>query len=432
MKSYAQAISSAIAPISSAPKKKGDYVAIKVNPKAYEERLKLCSYSLIGRVVLSKGEEPWKILALKEKLQSIWKLNSQWRLISLGRGFFQILLNSEEDKAQVWGIGSLHLKPGILRLQPWTQNFNPNTQRTTNAQIWVRFYDLPWEFWHPQILSDMARGVGIPLKFDRATLEGDYGHFARMLIDVDLSKPLPDSIMIEARNVKFVGGSSHLSKPREEEDMQERLGYRHKKGQSSSYADALKDKVDERITSDRVSSDSSELLITDSLLFDGCWLEKSAMGVLKSFSNIAIVKKRLINIGFSCITKYLWGGAILWSFDSIQDCEGFISNSFFFLRDLFSSMEKWSAVRYFDKRPIWFNFTGVALDFRNEAFLKKLGSMIGVFMLVDEDTLFRKRLDMARILLMVSPNKVHPKKIKVVYSRRNFYVIVETEPSQRD
>ncbi|KAK0600543.1 hypothetical protein LWI29_016006 [Acer saccharum] len=112
-------------------------------------------------------------------------------------GFFQILLNSEEDKAQVWGIGSLQLKPGILRLQPWTQNFNPNTQRTTNAQIWVRFYDLPWEFWHPQILSDMARGVGIPLKFDRATLEGDYGHFARMLIDVDLSKPLPDSIMIE-------------------------------------------------------------------------------------------------------------------------------------------------------------------------------------------------------------------------------------------
>ncbi|KAK2643686.1 hypothetical protein Ddye_018881 [Dipteronia dyeriana] len=43
----------------------------------------------------------------------------------------------------------------------------------------------------------IARGIEIPLKFDRATLEGDYGHFARMLIDVDLSKPLPDSIMIE-------------------------------------------------------------------------------------------------------------------------------------------------------------------------------------------------------------------------------------------
>ncbi|KAK2638453.1 hypothetical protein Ddye_026248 [Dipteronia dyeriana] len=127
MKSYAQSISSAIAPVSLDPKKNGDYVAIKVNPKAYEERLKLCSYSLIGRVVLLKGDEPWKVLALKEKLQSFWKLNSQWRLISLGRGFFQILLNSEEEKAKFWGIGPLHLKPGTLRLQPWTQNFNPNT-----------------------------------------------------------------------------------------------------------------------------------------------------------------------------------------------------------------------------------------------------------------------------------------------------------------
>ncbi|KAK2638051.1 hypothetical protein Ddye_025846 [Dipteronia dyeriana] len=92
------------------------------------------------------------------------------------------------------------MKPRTLRLQSWTQNFNPNTQRTTNAKIWVWFYDLPWEFWHPQILSDMTRGIRIPLKFDRANLEGDYGHFARMLIDVDLSKSLHDSIMIEVED----------------------------------------------------------------------------------------------------------------------------------------------------------------------------------------------------------------------------------------
>ena len=67
----------------------------------------------------------------------------------------------------------------------------------TNAQIRVRFYDLTWEFWHPQILSDIACGIGVPLKFDRAILKGDYGHFTHMLIDVDLSKPLSNSIMIE-------------------------------------------------------------------------------------------------------------------------------------------------------------------------------------------------------------------------------------------
>ena len=37
----------------------------------------------------------------------------------------------------------------------------------------------------------------VPLKFDEMTLKGDYSHFACILIDVDLFKPLPDSLMLE-------------------------------------------------------------------------------------------------------------------------------------------------------------------------------------------------------------------------------------------
>ncbi|KAK0582625.1 hypothetical protein LWI29_027805 [Acer saccharum] len=146
--------------------------------------------NICGEKRKSESEERFPIIDFKKLKKNLTIVQGNFENEEEGR-------SSEKVTSVLQGIGSLHLKPGILRLQPWTQNFNPNTQRTTNAQIWARFYDLPWEFWHPQILSDMARGVGIPLKFDRATLEGDYGHFARMLIDVDLSKPLPDSIMIE-------------------------------------------------------------------------------------------------------------------------------------------------------------------------------------------------------------------------------------------
>jgi len=45
----------------------------------------------------------------------------------------------------------------------------------------------------------MRAGVGVLLKFDEMTLKGYYGHFARMLIDVDLAKSLPDSLMLEVR-----------------------------------------------------------------------------------------------------------------------------------------------------------------------------------------------------------------------------------------
>ena len=54
-----------------------------------------------------------------------------------------------------------------------------------------------WEYWHTQLLSDIARGVEIPLKINDATLKGDYGHYARVLIVVDLMSPLSDELMME-------------------------------------------------------------------------------------------------------------------------------------------------------------------------------------------------------------------------------------------
>ena len=40
---------------------------------------------------------------------------------------------------------------------------------------------------------NVARGIRAPLKIDNVTLEGNFGHFARVQVDVDLSKELPES-----------------------------------------------------------------------------------------------------------------------------------------------------------------------------------------------------------------------------------------------
>lgn len=101
-----------------------------------------------------------------------------------------MLLNCAMEKEVVWGRGSLNLKAGILRLQRWSPGFDPYKEKTSTTQVWTRFYRLPWELWDPQILIDIVRNIGIPLLIDRATLEGDYSHFTRVLIDVDLANPL--------------------------------------------------------------------------------------------------------------------------------------------------------------------------------------------------------------------------------------------------
>ncbi|KAK3222027.1 hypothetical protein Dsin_009052 [Dipteronia sinensis] len=177
--------------------KNGGYVAIRVDPSAYKSILEVCKFSLIGWVILLSGEKPWKLVDLKAKLQSVWKLNSVWRLISLGKGYFQIMLNSDADKNMVWSLGSLNLKSGVLRLQPWIPDFNPTLQKSSNVQVWVRFYNLSWEYLHPKIISDLTRGIGVPLRLDRATIEGDFGHFAPVLVDIDVSIMPPSSLLLE-------------------------------------------------------------------------------------------------------------------------------------------------------------------------------------------------------------------------------------------
>ncbi|KAK3199355.1 hypothetical protein Dsin_022770 [Dipteronia sinensis] len=69
--------------------------------------------------------------------------------------------------------------------------------RSPLTQVRVRFYDLSWEYWHPKIIFDLARGIGVPLRLDKATIDGDFRHYARVLVDVDMSALLPSSVLLE-------------------------------------------------------------------------------------------------------------------------------------------------------------------------------------------------------------------------------------------
>ena len=62
-----------------APKDIGGYVSVKVSQAVYDQRVKLCECSLIGRIVLTKGESPWKHSELKIKLSGLWNLKSDWK-----------------------------------------------------------------------------------------------------------------------------------------------------------------------------------------------------------------------------------------------------------------------------------------------------------------------------------------------------------------
>ncbi|KAL6143628.1 hypothetical protein ACLB2K_054323 [Fragaria x ananassa] len=178
------------------------------------------SGSVESSVTLSQlpvpGSSPMKLHDLKTSLASLWKISSPWRLVPLGKGYFDIHFNTEEDMRRVWGGGTCTLASGLFRLSQWQPDFKPgDALRQTHSQIWVRLYGLSQDYWHPQHLMEIARGVGTPLQLDKATKEREFGYFARVLVNVDLAGNLPSSLMVEREthcfpiDVVVVEGSKH-------------------------------------------------------------------------------------------------------------------------------------------------------------------------------------------------------------------------------
>jgi len=99
---------------------------------------------------------------------------------------------------KIWAIGVVNLKPGFIRFYCWTKDFTPKAQTQTHAQIWVRLMQLPQEYWGKQTIFEIASGLGTPLTIDDATQNRRFGLFARVLIDVDLSEKMYESVIIES------------------------------------------------------------------------------------------------------------------------------------------------------------------------------------------------------------------------------------------
>ncbi|XP_057787511.1 uncharacterized protein LOC131004767 [Salvia miltiorrhiza] len=67
----------------------------------------------------------------------------------------------------------------------------------------MRIYYLPVEYWTKEIISSIENSVGVPIKVDGATADEDVGHFARVLVEVDLALPLPDSVHVDCPDQSF-------------------------------------------------------------------------------------------------------------------------------------------------------------------------------------------------------------------------------------
>lgn len=127
---------------------------------------------------------------VKNILLKKWEHIGEIHISDLPNGFILIRCSNQSELQRLLSEGPWTINGIILQLSPWHPFFEPTFTKLTTAAIWIQLHNLPIEFWSGDTLETISSHLGRLLKIDDLTLSLTRTKYARICIELDLSKPL--------------------------------------------------------------------------------------------------------------------------------------------------------------------------------------------------------------------------------------------------
>ncbi|PNX86740.1 zinc ion binding nucleic acid binding protein [Trifolium pratense] len=109
----------------------------------------------------------------------------------------------ENRLKQMW------VRKGVINIidLKWSPNFHPASDTIKEVAVWLRISGLPIEYYDSGALHFIGNRVGKTVKVDKNTLTQERGKYARLCVQVNLTKPLLAMFTIKGRkyNIEYEG-----------------------------------------------------------------------------------------------------------------------------------------------------------------------------------------------------------------------------------
>ncbi|KAH0722882.1 hypothetical protein KY290_005538 [Solanum tuberosum] len=130
------------------------------------------------------------------------KWNSALIVYAIGEfpGYFIVKFQSLEDTEEILMVGPYSINYRPLILKKWSADFDFSKEFPTDIPLWVKLPHLPLNCWGSNSLSRITSTIGTPMYADECTAKQSRVSFARMLIEVNITKPLLDKIVVKDPN----------------------------------------------------------------------------------------------------------------------------------------------------------------------------------------------------------------------------------------
>ncbi|XP_060216443.1 uncharacterized protein LOC132643924 [Lycium barbarum] len=104
---------------------------------------------------------------------------------------------TEGDKEEILENGPYTFQNRPLIIREWTSDFEVSKEPQRIVPIWVNLPRFPVQCWAEENLGRIASYLGKPLCSDRLTAECERLSYARVLIEMDITQPMPNEMVIE-------------------------------------------------------------------------------------------------------------------------------------------------------------------------------------------------------------------------------------------
>ncbi|XP_042482081.1 uncharacterized protein LOC122062506 [Macadamia integrifolia] len=160
----------------------GNSTKVIIAQGEYEDHFHKYKFALIGRI-------NFHFISLddfRKEAREIWKLKGKVKMVPMGKGFTIFQFDSEGDMALMWRRSPVKVGSQYVRFQRWHPDFSIHEKQINKALVWVRFPDLPLEYWHEKVLLTMTKASGRPIALDHCTKNVLYGNYARVLVEMEV------------------------------------------------------------------------------------------------------------------------------------------------------------------------------------------------------------------------------------------------------
>lgn len=133
---------------------------------------------------------------LQSKLNLLWKPTGRLDCVDLGHDFYSVRFALKEDLESVLEKGPWFIGGQFLSIRPWEPFFKPAEANVSSIAVWIRLQELPLEFYETEVLKQIGEAIGKVLRIDAYTALEARGKYARLCLQVDINKPLINTVLI--------------------------------------------------------------------------------------------------------------------------------------------------------------------------------------------------------------------------------------------